>query len=159
MKSLPAFLLLSAIAASPATAADYVTIRNEVIVDQPIAEVWSKIGGYCAVEDWLKVTCELTSGAGDVGSVRTLNGTILEPMVAKGSTSYTYMQSQGTMAAFSYHGTLAALPDGGKTRLTYVLFYDQAPMASDEVRASEHKRLDGRFLGALQEMKRLAEAR
>jgi hypothetical protein len=156
-----AFLLLGALAAAPAAAAapDYVTITNEVIVDRPAKAVWARIGGWCAIADWLKVKCETVSGNGAVGSVRKLNDVTLEAMVAMTPTSYTYWQSQGTMSAFSYHGTLMAQPDGSKTRLTYVLFYDQAAMASDEVRASEHKRLDARFLGALQDMKRLAEAK
>jgi hypothetical protein len=157
-----ALLLFGALAAAPAAAAtpDYATIVLNVIVERPVAQVWARVGGYCAVADWLKVTCELASGTGEVGTVRRLNGTILEPMVAKTATSYAYWQSAGTMTAFQYHGSLTAEPAGKtRTKLIYTLFYDQALMASDAVRDSEHKRLEVRFGGALTEMKRLAEAK
>jgi hypothetical protein len=157
-----ALLLIGAIVAAPAAAAtpDYVTIVKQVIVERPVGAVWAKIGGYCAIADWLKVTCELASGTGDVGSVRRLNGTTLEPMIAKTATSYAYWQSVGNMTPFNYHGSLTAEPAGkARTKLIYTLFYDQSLMPSDTVRGSEHKRLEGRFGGALDEMKKLAEAK
>jgi hypothetical protein len=157
----PLLLLLCALAAAPAAAAtpDYVTIAHDVVVDRPVAKVWARIGGWCAIADWLKVTCETTSGAGEVGSVRRLNGTTLEAMVAKTATSYTYWQTAGAMGAAAFHGTLAAQPEGkGKTRLTYTVFYDAALLPSDAERAAQRKRLDTRFVEPLAEMKKLAEA-
>ncbi|MFD1611169.1 SRPBCC family protein [Sphingomonas tabacisoli] len=144
--------------AQPAAAADYVVFRNDVVVDRPLDKTWARIGGYCAIADWLKVTCEQVSGSGDVGSVRKLNGSTMETMVACTAHSYTYWQTVGAMGATSYHGTLQADPVGkGKTRLTYTIFYDQSALASDAVRASERTRLATRFVQPLQEMKRLAE--
>lgn len=160
MRLLP--LLIGALATAPAAAAtpDYVTIVERVTVDRPVEAVWARIGGYCAIADWLKVTCELASGTGEVGTVRRLNGTTLEPMVARTATSYAYWQSAGNMTPYSYHGSLAAEPAGkARTTLIYTLFYDQSPMPSDAVRASEHQRLETRFQGALADMKRLAEAK
>ncbi len=155
-----AIALLALAGAGPARAADYVTIRQEVIVDRPLAQTWARIGGFCAIGEWLKVGCELVSGNGDVGSVRRLNGATIEAMVARTATSYTYWQSMGAMSATAYHGTLAAeAVASGRTRLTYTLFYDQAALADDGVRASERARLDTRFAGPLNEMKRLLEAR
>jgi hypothetical protein len=141
-------------------AADYVAIQKEVDVNRPAAEVWKRVGDYCAISEWLKVTCEYVVGSGDIGSVRRINGTNLEPMVAKTAYSYTYWQTAGNMARMSYHGTLAVEPDGpGKSRLIYTLFYDQAAMESDAKRASEHERLSIRFQGALNTMKALSEAK
>ena len=134
-------------------------IRREVTVDRPADAVWQRVGEYCAISDWLGVTCELDSGSGDVGSVRRLNGAILEPMVARTAHSYTYWQSAGSMAVAAFHGTLAVEPDGpGRSRLSYTVFYDQAALPSDEVRESERARLDQRFVEPLMVMKRLAEA-
>lgn len=150
---------LASVASVPATAADYVMIRNDIVVAAPVDRVWARIGGYCAIAAWLKVTCEMVAGDGDVGSVRRLNGTTLEPMVARTPHSYTYWQSQGAMGAAQFHGTLLAESiDSGRTRLSYTLFYDQALLASDAVRASERHRLDTRFVAPLGEMKRIAEA-
>ena len=147
--------------AAPAVAADYVAIRKEVTVSRPADAVWARIGDYCGIAEWLKVTCSYASGTGDVGTVRVLSeGATLEPMVARTSHSYTYAQTKGNLATAAYHGTLAAEPDGSRrTRLVYTLFYDQATLASDALRASEHARLDKRFGEALGEMKRLAEAK
>jgi hypothetical protein len=159
--SLRLLMLLGLMASSSikAKAADYVVITKQVEVNRPVVDVWKRVGGYCAIAEWLKVTCEYVSGSGDLGSIRKINGTNLEPMVAKTATSYTYWQSAGNMAPMSYHGTLAAEPNGaGKSRLIYTLFYDQAAMASDAVRASEHERLSTRFQEALDTMKALAEA-
>lgn len=145
---------------SVAQASEFVTIVKQVTVNRSASDVWKTVGGYCAIAEWLQVKCELTTGSGVIGSVRTLNGTIVELMVGKSDSSYTYSQTAGTMAAYSYYGTLSVESTGPSTsRLTYVLLYNQAAMASDAVRASEHERLSGRFQGALDTMKKLAESR
>lgn len=143
-----------------AGAADYAVISKQVNVNRSADEVWKRVGGYCSISEWLKMSCDLVSGTGDVGSVRRLNGTTVEVMVAKTPYSYTYWQTAGTMAQTSYHGTLAVEPTGKKTsRLLYTLFYDQSALASDALRSSEHDRLSGRFQGALDTMKGLAESK
>jgi hypothetical protein len=145
---------------SVAQATDFVAIVKQVTVNRSAAEVWKRVGGYCAIAEWLQVKCELTTGSGEIGSVRTLNGTTVEMLVGKSETSYTYWQTTGNMASYSYHGTLSVESTGPSTsRLTYVLLYDQGAMASDALRASEHERLSGRFQGALDTMKKLAESR
>jgi len=141
-------------------AADYVVIQRQVNVNRPAAAVWKRVGDYCAIAEWLKVTCDYASGSGEIGSVRRINGANLEPMVAKTEFSYTYWQTAGNMAPMGYHGTLAVEQDGAdKSKLVYTLFYDQAAMASDATRASERERLTSRFQAALDTMKTLAEAK
>lgn len=156
--ALAAGLLVSA--AASAQAADYVTIHKAVEVDAPADAVWARVGGYCAIAQWMKTNCAYVTGSGGVGTVRKiLNGTVLEAMVGASPRSYTYWQTQGNMAVASYHGTLAAEPLGrGRTRLTYTLFYDQAAFPSDAVRKAQHDRLEGRFQGFLEVMKAMAEA-
>ncbi len=150
----------SALSVGPAMATDYVTVHNEIMVAAPADAVWARIGGYCAIAEWLPTSCVL-EGSGEPGVVRRLsNGTVLEPMVGKTERSYTYWQTAGALAMAGYHGTLAAEAVGAtQTRLIYTLFYDQAALASDELRASERARLQGRFAQALARMKALAEAR
>jgi hypothetical protein len=145
---------------SVARAADYVVITREATVNRPAADVWKRVGGYCAIAEWLKVECKMTSGTGSVGSVRELNGATVEVMVAETPLSYTYWQTTGNMAPTKYHGTLAVESTGkGTSKLIYTLFYDASAMASDAVRASEHERLSTRFQGAIDTMKGLAEAK
>jgi hypothetical protein len=146
-------------AATPAMASDYVVIHKEIIVERPADAVWKRVGDYCAIGEWLKMKCELVSGTGDVGSVRQLNGTTLEPMIGRTDHSYTYGQTAGGMAAFAYHGTLAVEPvDKKRSKIVYTLIYDAALMPSDEVRKAQLDRVGPRFQGAIETMKALAEA-
>lgn len=145
---------------SSARAADFVVITKQVNVNRPAGDVWKRIGDYCAIAEWLKVTCNLTSGKGEIGTVRRLNSTTVELMVGKSNHSYTYWQTVGNMSPTSYHGTLSVeAVDTSTSRLTYVLLYDQSALASDALRASEHERISTRFQGALDTMKGLAEAK
>jgi len=147
-------------AASPAAASDYVVIRREILVDRPADAVWQRIGGFCAIGEWLKVKCEIIAGKGGVGTVRQLNGTTVEPMVGSTPLSYTYWQTAGGMAAFAYHGTLAVeWVASKKSRIVYTLVYDAALMSSDDVRRAQYTRISSRFQGAIETMKALAEAR
>ena len=82
--------------ASTAAAADYTTITLHIDVDRAVNVVWKKIGGYCDISAWLKMTCVYTSGSGDLGSMRRLNDRIDEVMVAKTAYSYTYTQPAST---------------------------------------------------------------
>src|SRR6185437_12092782 len=61
------------LAAAPAFAADYATIKLDTTVNAPIDKVWAKVGGYCAIQDWLKrlAPCAMT-GDGGLGSIRKL---------------------------------------------------------------------------------------
>src|SRR5271155_2723248 len=102
-RPLAACLLGMSVCAGAAAAPEYTTIVMEKTVDRPADVVWKKIGGYCDIATWLKVTCVLTSGTGDVGTMRRLNDKTDEVMVAKTQHSYTYTQPTTTIL---YHGTL-----------------------------------------------------
>jgi hypothetical protein len=138
-----------------ASAADYTTINLNITVDRPVDAVWKKIGGYCDISAWLKLTCVYTSGSGDLGSVRRLNDRIDEVMVAKTLHSYTYTQPTSTIL---YHGTLEVVADGSKkSRINYSLFYDQSQLANDEARTKDREQRTKVFTAALESMKKLAE--
>jgi hypothetical protein len=137
--------------AVPTMAANYVVIRKEV---------WQRVGDFCAIGEWMTRNCEYSSGSGDVGTIRVLDGATEEPMVAKTAHSYTYGQTKGGMSTFAYYGTLAVEPAGAKSaRLIYTIVYDAALMPSDEVRKAQAERIGPRFETALQTMKKLAEAK
>src|ERR1700760_4291592 len=127
------FLASAAIAAAllvsvPASAAEYTTILLEKVVNRTPDQTWAKIGPYCAIATWLKVTCVITTGNGvSVGTNRLLNGNNNEIMVAATPYSYSYTQPASTIL---YHGTLAVEPidRGAHTKIVYTLFYDQSPL-------------------------------
>ena len=153
---LPAALL----ATTPASAADYVVITREIAVERPADAVWARIGGYCAIGEWLKVPCAIVSGSGGVGTIRRIGPSTLEPMVAATPHSYTYSQIAGGSAGIDYHGTLAVEPLGPKrARIVYTVVYDRAAMPSDEVRQTQFDLIGARFQKAVETMKQLAEAK
>lgn len=146
--------------AADSTAPDYTVVSLQVQVNRPADQVWKRVSDYCAISEWLKTTCHYSSGSGDVGTVRVVNDTTIEPMVAKTAWSYTYTQTAGSVAANSYHGTVAIEPDGpGKSILKYTLFYNQAMFDSEAKRSAERARITTRFQAALDAMKAVAEAK
>ena len=148
-----------------ANAAEFTTILLEKVVDRTPDQTWAKIGPYCAIQTWLKVTCVITGNVTGtpVGSNRRLNGRTDEVMVAATPYSYTYAQPLTDIQPESpifYHGTLAVEPmdRGRKTKIVYTLFYDQAPLNTTEAKIANREQRTKRFNDALQAMKEMAEA-
>jgi hypothetical protein len=150
-----------ALFAGSASAAEYAVVNLNTSVDAPVDVVWKKVGGYCDISAWLrlpsKVSCVITSGSGDVGTVRRLADRIDEVMVGKTAHSYTYTQPNTTIL---YHGTLEVVPDGkGHSKILYNLIWDQAPLTSDDAKAKDRDQRTTAFTAALANMKALAEAK
>jgi hypothetical protein len=150
----------SAADSSAPAPADYAVINLNTTVDAPVAVVWKKIGGYCDIQAWLKAPCTLTSGSGEVGSVRHLafgkNG-VDEVMVAKTAHSYTYTQPNTTIL---YHGTLEVVADGkDKSKILYNLIWDQAAQPSAEAKTKDRDGRTKAFTGALANMKAIVEGK
>ena len=154
-----------ALVAGPAQALpEFTTILLEKVVDRTPDQTWAKIGPYCAIATWLKVTCVVTTGNQvSVGTVRRLNGKTDEIIVAATPYSYTYAQPMTDVQPESpifYHGTLAVEPldRGRKTKIVYTLFYDQAPLGTTEAKIANRQQRSKRFSDALDVMKAMAEA-
>jgi hypothetical protein len=153
-----AAIALAMLVTVPAQAAEYTTILLEKIVERTPDQTWAKIGPYCAIAQWLKVTCVITAGNGvSVGTNRLLNGNNNEIMIAATPYSYSYTQPASTIL---YHGTLAVEPldRGKKTKIVYTLFYDQAPLGTDQAKAENRAQRTKRFSDALDAMKAMAES-
>jgi hypothetical protein len=160
-----AAIILAAMAAGPAQAApEFTTILLEKVVDRTPDQTWAKIGPYCSIATWLKVTCVVTAGNGaGVGTNRRLNGKTDEIIVAMTPWSYTYAQPMSDVQPESpifYHGTLAVEPldRGRKTKIVYTLFYDQAPLGTTEAKIANREQRSKRFGDALDAMKAMAES-
>lgn len=142
----------------PAMAAQFTTILLEKIVERTPEQTWARIGGYCAIAQWLRVNCVITSGNGvSVGTNRRLNDKTDEIIVAE--TPYSYSYAQPSSAIF-YHGTLAVEPldRGRKSKIVYTLFYDVAPLSTPEAILADRAQRTKRFSEALDSMKMIAEA-
>jgi len=137
-------------AAAPAFAADYSVVKLETTVNAPVEKTWAKVGGYCAIQDWIPrlAPCVMT-GDGGVGSIRKIGpqGNIVEVLVAATKYSYTYAQPNNTIL---YHGTLSAEPiDKGHTKLMYTVIYDQEPDGTQEDVPSSQVRVNRPVLSTL----------
>lgn len=149
-------LALPALAAEP----DYRTIRMEIDVAKPAAQVWKKIGGYCDISNWLDADCKITAGDGDIGTVRSLSGgAVLEIMVAATPLSYGYTQPavEGKFHNL-YHGFLEARPISTTTsKLLYTLYLDVSDKPDAASKEADISSRRARFEGALKTMKKISE--
>jgi hypothetical protein len=137
----------------------YTSIAMEIAVDRPAAEVWTRIGKYCDISEWLQIPagCKITSGKdGEFGAVRTVGAEVL---VGRTDLSYTYAQTPKEGAPYNlYHGTLEARPVTPTTsKIVYTLFFDNSMLPDDAARAADKERRRTRFMQAMQNMKTLAE--
>jgi hypothetical protein len=141
---------------------DYATIRMEIDIAKPAAEVWSKVGGYCDISKWLGLECKLTKGNGEIGSIRDLaNGRVLEIVIAKTALSYGYTQPAAEGKFFNmYHGFMEAVPVTAKSsKMVYTIFIDESDKADKAAKDADLANRRTRFEGALKKMKDLAEAK
>lgn len=132
-------------------------ITCRVDVGLSVEDCWNSIGSFADAGRFLDVPSRLVSGEGGIGSVRQIGDAILEVMVGQSDASYTYLQTQGPMAASLYHGCVALMPTGlANCTLTYTITYNQAPMDPAR-RDAERARIRDRFHGAAKAMRRAAE--
>jgi hypothetical protein len=157
-----ALLALGAMAfASTALAEpEYVTIKMEIDIARPAAEVWAKVGGYCDISKWLEVDSAVTSGDGGMGTVRVLaGGRVVEILVAQTDLSYGYTQPAQEAQFYNlYHGFMEAKPvSATASKMLYTLVYDVSDKADQAAKDADIARRRTMFETALSNMKRLAE--
>jgi Polyketide cyclase / dehydrase and lipid transport len=156
MKKIIAGMVLLCGLSVPALAADYTVINLTINVNRSAAAVWAKVGGYCAIADWFKAKCAITSGNGEVGTIRRMNDRLDELLVAKSAYSYTYTQPATPNPLF---GTLEVRSvDSGHSQIFYTLLYDQAPLGAADAQAAARQSRTTRFQTAIETMKAMAEA-
>lgn len=139
----------------------YAVIVLEQEVARPAAEVWRQVGGFCDIQKWFPGSrCQITSGKdGELGAVRTINGSAVEILVGKTDLSYTYTQPVRVGQAYNlYHGTLEARPVTATTsKLIYSFVQDTSTLADAAAREASAKSSRAITTRALANMKILAE--
>lgn len=146
---------------------EYVTIKMEIDVAKPAADVWAKVGGYCDLGNWIAppprtVPCSVTSGDGGIGTVRSIaNGAVIEVLTAQTPLSYGYTQPAKEGKFYDlYHGFLEARPvSATSSKLLYTLMYDVSNLADKAAKDADVARRKTQFEGALRNMKAIAEAK
>lgn len=151
----------TAAAAAAAPSPHYVTIVHRADIARPAGVVWARIGHYCDLTKWLGKPCEIIAGKdGEIGATRLIDHKIVEILVGRTATSYTYTQTDKISAPMHlYHGTLDVEPvDSRSSRIVYTLFYDNSALTNPAARAKEVKERSAMFAKAVKTMKSMAEA-
>jgi Polyketide cyclase / dehydrase and lipid transport len=153
-----ALLTLGSLAASAQTPqpADWTTLTLTADLNRSADVAWEKIGGndWCGIAKYLDVKgCTITSGKGELGSVRTINtgtATVVEIAVARTAHSYTYAQP---FTPIFYHGTLAVEPvDRSRSRIVYTLIWNQTAVGDAAAQAAARDGRKTRFQAAVDKM-------
>jgi hypothetical protein len=161
MKRLSGALCALLCSGSLLAAPEYVTIPMEIDINKPAAEVWAKVGGWCDIAEWAKLECQMTSGDGGMGSVRSLaGGRINEIMVAQTELSYGYTQPVVEGQYYNlYHGFMEARPVSATTsKMLYTLVLDVSNLADQAAKDADVARRRTQFENSLKNMKQIAEA-
>ena len=140
---------------------EYVNIEMEIDINKSAEDVWAAVGDYCDIAEWGGLDCEITSGNGDMGTVRVLlGGRIVEILVAQTDLSYGYTQPLQEGQFYNlYHGFMEARPVSGNTsKMIYTLVYDVSNLENQEAKDADMARRRGMFEGMLVNMKDIAEA-
>jgi hypothetical protein len=137
----------------------YTSILLEVTVNKPAAEVWKRVGSYCAIGEWFQMPkpCTILAGTeNELGAVRSVGNEIL---VGKSEFSYTYTMPVRPGRAYNmYHGTVEARPLTATTsKLVYSLVWDNSMLPDDAAREKDKASRTNTFTRALNNMKTLAE--
>jgi hypothetical protein len=139
--------------------ADWTTLNLTAEVAKPAYLVWDKIGGtdWCGIAKYLDVqSCKIDSGKGELGSVRTINGSIVEIVVARTPYSYTYAQP---FTPIFYHGTLGVeAVDATHSKIVYTLIWNQTAVGDAAAQAAARESRRSRFQAAVDKMKAAADA-
>ena len=133
--------------------ADWTTITLTANLNKGADAAWDKIGGndWCAIAKYLDVkSCDINSGKGELGSVRTINGSLVEIVVARTPHSYTYAQP---FTPIFYHGTLAVeTVDKNHSKLVYTLLWNQTGVGDAAAQAAARVSRRTRFQAAVDKM-------
>jgi len=153
--------LLAFAATTSAATPDYRSIKMEIDINKPAAEVWAKVGGYCDISKWLNnVDCKIVSGDGDLGTIRALsNGRVIEVLVGKTDLAYGYVQPAKEGVFYNlYHGFMEAKPvSAKKSKIIYTLVWDLADKPDEAAKQAELTQRQTLFETALKKMKEIAE--
>ena len=146
-----------------ARAPEFVSIPIEIIVNRPAVDVWSKVGGFCDLSKWLaagrEVPCQITSGKGEVGTVRTIAGRVVEVMTAKAEFGYGYAQPAVEGQWYNhYHGFVEARAVNATTsKIIYTLMLDVSDKTDQAAKDADIAGRKKQFEAALANMKKIAE--
>lgn len=119
--------LLVVLAAGPASAA---SLDKSVEIAAPAAEIWQRIGPFCAIKDWHPAIGACTEDSG-VRTLKTKDGkaTFVEKETVRDdkATTYSYAIEQSPLPVTKYVSTLKVTPKGAdKSTVEWLATYTPA---------------------------------
>jgi hypothetical protein len=150
---------VTAAQAQTAQPANWATLTMTADIANSADAAWDRIGGndWCGIAKYLDVqSCSITLGHGEVGSLRLINGSIVEIAVSRTAHSYTYAQP---FTPIFYHGTMAVeRVDATHSRLVYTLIWNQTAVGDAKAQADARESRHKRFQAAVDKMAAAANA-
>ncbi|MFZ2101464.1 MAG: SRPBCC family protein [Oricola sp.] len=137
----------------PAGAAE---VTRSVEVNGKAADVWAKVGGWCAVADWHPVVAKCEEAEAGDKKTRTLTtgdgAVIKETMLESGDTTYSYRIDESPLPVENYTANLAVEGDGEQARIVWTANFDPKGDEAEAVAV-----IQGIFDGGLAEIKKSFE--
>jgi hypothetical protein len=157
-----AFVLLHTLVAFESAYAEpeYTRLEMKIDVEKSASELWAIVGGYCDIRVWANIPCEISSGDGNMGTVRVLlGGAVTEIMVAQTDLSYGYATPVEEGKFYDlYHGYMEAKPvDENNSKLLYTVVYDLSNFPDQAAKDADMARRQTQFNNMLMGIKALAE--
>ncbi len=124
MKNLKVLTLAVAMVGTMTTSALAIEATKSTTINAPVAQVWAKIGGWCAIKDWHPAVakCDEMREGDELRRVLTLGdgGQIKELLTGENETSYSYIIESGVLPVQNYKSTISVAKAGeGKTKVTW----------------------------------------
>jgi hypothetical protein len=138
-------------------AASGAEVKRKIEIDGDKAEVWAKLGGWCAIKDWHPVIakCEETTEGGKKRRVLTTKdgGVIKETQLTATETGYTYQIDESPLPVANYTASFAVVPDNDdKEEINVVWSAKFDPKGKTEAEAKAV--IDGIFKAGLDEIEK-----
>jgi hypothetical protein len=138
----------------------YVTMSESVVVDAPVDKVWTRVGKFCDIMEWMNSPewedRRYLQGDRGPGSVRSI---VNEVLVGETQYSYTYAQPPRKNTSYNLaHGTVSAEAITPTiTRLSYTMMRDDSLLSDYAARQHDAESRHARCAEWLKNMKVLVE--
>ena len=138
-------------------AASGAEVKRTLEIDGDKAQLWAKLGGWCAIADWHPAIakCEEKTEGGKKRRVLTTKdgGVIKETQLTATETGYTYSIDESPLPVANYNASFAIVPDkDDKEEINVVWSAKFDPKGATE--AETKKVIDGIFKAGLDEIEK-----
>ena len=142
-----------------------IRVRASSVIDAPVAKVWTLVGDFAAVAEWMPgIAAAATDepGAARVGSLRRLvfhdGSRMVERLLAlsEPDTMVTFSIEESELPISEYCSTirLASITDGDRTYIEWMSEFEVSPAEEEQM---SRRMLDGIYQPGFDSLKRLLE--